>query len=285
MKINNRIIENNKKPYVIAEIGINHNGDLALAKMMIDIAKECNCDAVKFQKRTIETVYTKEELEKERHSVFGNTNGDLKRGLEFSRDDYKELFRYAKEKEIDIFASPWDCESVDFLEEFDMPCYKVASASITDMKLLERIKETGKPVIISTGMSTEEEVEKAVNVFDSDKLSVLACTSTYPTMIDDMNLNKIETLMKKYPEIPIGYSGHEEGILPTLIAVSMGVAIVERHITVSKYIWGSDQKASLEPQELMNLTKGIDEVRRMMGSGNIDINESEKPVKTKLRRY
>ena len=282
MKINDRVIENFKKPYIVAEIGINHNGDLALAKMMIDIAKKCGCDAVKFQKRDINVVYTPEELKKERKSVFGNTNGDLKRGLEFSFDDYSELFCYAKMNNIDIFASPWDCNSVDFLEQFNPCCYKIASACITDKKLIQKIKNTGRPVIISTGMSTEEEIDDVVSSFDKNNISILSCTSTYPTANEDMNLNKIKTLMAKYPT---GYSGHEQGILPTLIAVAFGAAIIERHITVSREIWGSDQQASLEPLELKELVEKINDVKLMLGNGNIKMLDSEKSIKEKLRRY
>ena len=285
MKINERVIKNYTNPYIIAEIGINHNGDLNLAKMMIDIAKECNCDAVKFQKRTIDVVYSKEELAKPRTSVFGETNGDLKRGLEFSFDEYKELFDYAKQKDIDIFASPWDVESVDFLEKFSPCCYKIASACLTYKDLLERIKKTKRPIIISTGMSSERELESAINILGEENLCILSCTSTYPTDISDMNLRRINTLMKKYPNIPIGYSGHEQGILATLIAVSMGSAIIERHITVSRHLWGSDQKASLEPSELKDLVSKINDVILMMGDGKIEMLENEKPVKMKLRRY
>ena len=186
MKINNKIIDDGI-PYIIAEIGINHNGSLQLAKMLIDIASEAGCNAVKFQKRDIDIVYTKEELSKERNSYYGKTNEDLKRGLEFSYDDYKELFNYAKLKKIDIFASPWDCNSVDFLEQFNPCCYKIASASITDIKLLEKIKNTHKPVILSTGMSTLEEIDTAVKIFDKDNIAILSCTSTYPTEDKEIN--------------------------------------------------------------------------------------------------
>lgn len=285
MKINNREIKNNETPYIIAEIGINHNGDLALAKMMIDIAKDCNCDAVKFQKRTVEIVYTKEELERERKSVFGNTNGDLKKGLEFSEKEYEELFKYANEKNIDIFVSPWDKESVKFIEIFNPCCYKIASACLTDIELLKEIKKTNKPIIISTGMSSESELDNALNIIGRDNICILSCTSTYPTELKDMNLNRIKTLQKKYEDIPIGYSGHEEGILPTLIAVSMGAAIIERHITVSREIWGSDQKASLEPKELKELVEKIKDIQVMMGDGKIRMLDNEKQIKDKLRRY
>lgn len=284
MKINNKIISSNS-PYIIAEIGINHNGSVDLAKMLIDIAVDCGCDAVKFQKRDIDKVYTKEELEKERISVFGKTNGDLKRGLEFSYQEYCNLFSYAKEKKIDIFASPWDCNSVDFLEKFHPCCYKVASASLTDIKLLEKIKATGKPVIISTGMSNELEIDDAIKIFDKNKLAILSCTSTYPTDDNEINLNKMITLKEKYKDIPVGYSGHEKDILPSLIATALGATIIERHITISKNIWGSDQKASLEPKELKELVENIKRVKTIMGDGKIKVYDNELPIIAKLRRY
>ena len=284
MKINNKVISSNS-PYIIAEIGINHNGSVDLAKMLIEIAVDCGCDAVKFQKRDIDKVYTKEELEKERISVFGKTNGDLKRGLEFSYQEYCELFSYAKEKKIDIFASPWDCNSVDFLEKFDPCCYKVASASLTDIKLLEKIKDTGKPVIISTGMSKELEIDNAIKIFDKKKLAILSCTSTYPTEDNEINLNKMLTLKEKYKDIPVGYSGHEKDILPSLIATALGATIIERHITISKKVWGSDQKASLEPKELKELVENIKRVKTIMGDGKIKVYDNELPIIEKLRRY
>lgn len=284
MKINNKVISSDN-PYIIAEIGINHNGSIDLAKMLIDIAVDCGCDAVKFQKRDINKVYTKEELAKERISVFGKTNGDLKRGLEFSYDEYSILFSYAKEKNIDIFASPWDCNSVDFLEKFDPCCYKVASASLTDIKLLEKINATGKPVIISTGMSNELEIDNAIKMFDKTKLAILSCTSTYPNEDNEINLNKMITLREKYKDIPVGYSGHEKDILPSLIATALGATIIERHITISKNIWGSDQKASLEPTELKELVENIKRVKTIMGDGKIQVYDNEIPIIAKLRRY
>ncbi len=284
MKINNRVICSDK-PYIIAEIGINHNGSIDLAKILIDIAVDCGCDAVKFQKRDINRVYTKEELAKERKSAFGKTNGDLKRGLEFSFDEYSILFSYAKEKNIDIFASPWDCNSVDFLEKFNPCCYKVASASLTDIKLLEKINATGKPVIVSTGMSNELEIDKAIRIFDKTKLAILSCTSTYPTDDNEINLNKMIALKEKYKDIPIGYSGHEKDILPSLIATALGATIIERHITISKNIWGSDQKASLEPAELKELVENIKRVKTIMGDGKIQVYDNEIPIISKLRRY
>lgn len=285
MKIGNKEISENKSTYIIGEIGINHNGSIILAKSLIDIAVKCGCDAVKFQKRDIDLVYTKEELDKPRNSVYGKTNGDLKRGLEFSFEDYKELFSYASKKGIDIFASPWDINSVDFLEQLNPCCYKIASACITDETLLKKISDTNKPVIISTGMSSLEQIKKALSYFDKDKVALLSCTSTYPTDDQDINLNKILSLKHEFPNIPIGYSGHESDIIPTIIAVSMGACIVERHITISKELWGSDQKASLGPENLKSLVSEIRRINVIKGDGKIKILDSEKTICDKLRRY
>lgn len=285
MKIGNKEISENKSTYIIGEIGINHNGSIILAKSLIDIAVKCGCDAVKFQKRDIDLVYTKEELDKPRNSVYGKTNGDLKRGLELSFEDYKELFSYASKKGIDIFASPWDINSVDFLEQLNPCCYKIASACITDETLLKKISDTNKPVIISTGMSSLEQIKKALSYFGKDKVALLSCTSTYPTDDQDINLNKILSLKHEFPNIPIGYSGHESDIIPTIIAVSMGACIVERHITISKELWGSDQKASLGPENLKSLVSEIRRINVIKGDGKIKILDSEKPICDKLRRY
>lgn len=285
MKIGNKEISENKSTYIIGEIGINHNGSIIIAKSLIDIAVKCGCDAVKFQKRDIDLVYTKEELDKPRNSVYGKTNGDLKRGLELSFEDYKELFSYASKKGIDIFASPWDINSVDFLEQLNPCCYKIASACITDETLLKKISDTNKPVIISTGMSSLEQIKKALSYFDKDKVALLSCTSTYPTDDQDINLNKILSLKHEFSNIPIGYSGHESDIIPTIIAVSMGACIVERHITISKELWGSDQKASLGPENLKSLVSEIRRINVIKGDGKIKILDSEKPICDKLRRY
>ena len=206
--IGNYIIGDGYPCFIIAEIGINHNGSVNLAKKMIDIAVTTGCDAVKFQKRTIDVVYTKEELAKERKSIFGDTNGDLKRGLEFGENEYKEIDEYCKQKGIMWFASCWDEGSVDFIEEFNPPCYKIASACLTDNNLLMYTKSKGKPILLSTGMSTTEEIEHAISILGEEKLVLMHCTSTYPSNADEMNLRVIEKWKNKYP-FPIGYSGHE----------------------------------------------------------------------------
>ena len=216
VKIADKIVGDGYPCFIIAEIGINHNGSVELAKKMIDIAVTTGFDAVKFQKRTIDVVYTKEELAKERISVFGNTNGDLKRGLEFGEKEYKEIDLYCKEKGIIWFASCWDEGAVDFIEQFNPPCYKIASASLTDDNLLKYTKSKGKPIFLSTGMSTMEEIRHAVSILGEEDLILMHCTSTYPSNADEMNLQVIKTLREEF-SCPVGYSGHERGITPSVL--------------------------------------------------------------------
>lgn len=284
ISINKSEIGQGKPCYVIAEIGINHNGDLETAKKLIKEAKNCGCDAVKFQKRTVDVVYTREELEKPRENPFGATNGDLKRGLEFSEEEYEQIDIYCKKQGIDWFASPWDEEAVDFLEKFNVPCHKIASASLTDDGLLKHIKEKGKPIIMSVGMSSEAEVEHAVEVLGEDNLILLHTVSTYPAHDGNVNLSTIRTLQEKYPNTPIGYSGHEAREAISLAAVAMGACVIERHFTLDKGMWGSDQKASIEPQEMKKLVEGIRSIEAAMGNGRIECIEDEVPVREKLRR-
>ena len=283
VKIADKFIGDNYPCFIIAEIGINHNGSVKLAKKMIDIAVTTGCDAVKFQKRTVDVVYTKEELAKERKSVFGNTNGDLKRGLEFGVDEYKEIHEYCKEKGIIWFASCWDEQAVDFIEQFNPPCYKIASASLTDDNLLEHIKSKGKPVLLSTGMSTMEEIQHAVNIFGEENLVIYHCTSTYPSNAEEMNLNVIPEMKKKF-NCPIGYSGHERGVTPSVLAVALGACSVERHITVDRTNWGSDQAASLEMAGLYHMVRDIRQVPSLLGDGKKIVYDREIPIIEKLRR-
>lgn len=283
VKIADKIIGDGYPCFIIAEIGINHNGSVNLAKQMIDIAVTTGCDAVKFQKRTVDVVYTKEELAKERKSVFGNTNGDLKRGLEFSYDEYKQIDEYCKKKNILWFASCWDEEAVDFIDQFDVPCYKIASASLTDDNLLKYTRSKGKPILLSTGMSTLEEIDHAVKVLSEDNLIIYHCTSTYPTNANEANLRVIETFKERY-DCPIGYSGHERGVTPSVLAVAFGANTVERHITVDRTNWGSDQAASLEMAGLYHLVRDIRQVPILLGDGNKVVYQSEKPIIEKLRR-
>ena len=283
VKISNKIIGENKPVFVIAEIGINHNGSLNNAKKLINIAHLFGCDAVKFQKRTVDKVYTKEELSMPRSSVFGETNGDLKRGLEFGYEEYREIDRYCKELGILWFASAWDIESVDFLEEFNVCAHKIPSALITNEELLKHVKQTGKPILISTGMSTMDEIENAVKIIGQDNTVIFHCTSTYPNQNNEINLKVIPMLKDKF-DCPVGYSGHEKGIVPSTIAVVLGACAVERHITLDRTMWGSDQAASLEPEGLRKLVRDIRNVNDFLGDGIKKVYESEIPIKKKLRR-
>lgn len=283
VKIGNKLVGDGEPIFIVAEIGINHNGDINIAKKLIDVAAESGCDAVKFQKRTIELVYTPEELAKPRENPFGPTNGDLKRGLEFGEKEYAEIDRYCKEKGIIWFASPWDVKSVDFLERFDVPCYKVASALLTDDELLKKVKATGKPVILSTGMSTEEQVRHAVELLGEDNLVLLHCTSTYPCLDEELNLKVIHWLRDNF-NCPIGYSGHEVGVYSSLAAALLGAQMVERHITLDRAMFGSDQAASLEPQGLHRLVRGVRAIPTWLGDGIKKVFKSELPILEKLRK-
>lgn len=283
VKIGEHIIGDGHPCFIIAEIGINHNGDINIAKKLIDIAVMTGCDAVKFQKRTVDVVYTKEELAKERPSVFGETNGDLKRGLEFGLEQYKQIDAYCKMRNILWFASCWDEEAVDFIDQFDVPCYKIASASLTDDNLLKHTKSKNKPILLSTGMSTIEQIEHAVNILGLDNLVIHHCTSTYPSEHIELNLRVIETFRQKY-DCPIGYSGHEKGVTPSIIAAVMGANSVERHITTDRTLWGSDHAASLEPNGLFRMIRDIRQVPVLLGDGVKKVYDSEVPIIKKLRR-
>lgn len=283
VKIGNRWVGEGEQPFIVAEIGINHNGDVNLAKKLIDMAVFAGCDAIKFQKRTIELVYTPEELSKERENPFGTTNGDLKRGLEFGEREYREIDKYCKQRGIMWFASPWDVKSVDFLEKLNVPVYKIASACLTDDELLKHVKKTKKPIIMSTGMSNVEQIKKAVNLVGEKKLILLHCTSTYPSKDEELNLHVIPWLKKTF-NCPIGYSGHETGVYPSLVATVLGANVVERHITLDRAMWGSDHAASLEPDGLNRLVKSIRLLSSWLGDGKKKVFESEIPIIQKLRR-
>ena len=283
VRIGNKIIGDNHPCFIIAEIGINHNGSLEMAKKLISIAHFFGCDAVKFQKRTVEDVYTKEELNTPRQSVFGNTNGDLKRGLEFGYDEYREIDKYCKNLSILWFASCWDKKSVDFMEQFDVCAYKIPSALLTDIELLKYTKQKNKPILLSTGMSTIDEIDKALDVIGLDNTIIYHCTSTYPSENSELNLNVIKAFKEKY-DCPIGYSGHEKGIVSSTIAVVLGACSVERHITLDRTLWGSDQAASLEPEGLRKMVRDIRNVKAFLGDGKKVVYESELPIKKKLRK-
>lgn len=281
--IANKTIGDNSPCFIIAEIGINHNGSLDLAKKMIDEAVIAGCDAVKFQKRTINKVYTPQELDAYRPNYYGNTNRDLKLGLELSFEDYCEIDSYCKSKSIMWFASCWDKESVDFIEQFDVPCHKIASALLTDDDFLYRIKMTNKPLLLSTGMSTMDEIRHAVKLLGEENLILYHCTSTYPNEHSEINLRVIEQFRNEF-NCPIGYSGHEKGLLPSILSVELGACSIERHITVDRTLWGSDQAASLEPEGLHRMVRDVREVKKILGDGKKVVYASEIPIKEKLRK-
>lgn len=268
---------------VVAEIGINHNGDIDLARKLIDEAKEAGADAVKFQKRTVDVVYTPEELARPRENPFGATNGDLKRGLEFGKDQYAEVDAYCRKLGMLWSASCWDEESVDFMEQFDVPFYKIASASLTDDNLLKYHRKTGRPIILSTGMSTIEEIDHAVEVLGKEDLILLHCTSTYPSKPEELNLRAVDALRARYA-LPVGYSGHEVGLQTTVAAVTLGACVVERHLTLDRSMWGSDQAASVEPQGFMRMVRDIRTIETALGDGVKRVYDSEVPIREKLRR-
>lgn len=283
VEIRDKIVGDNQPCYIVAEIGINHNGSLDIAKKLIDVAADSGCDAVKFQKRTIDVVYTSEDLARPRENPFGPTNGDLKRGLEFGLDEFKEIDAHCKGKEIDWFASCWDEDSVDFIEQFNPPAYKIASASLTDDGLLQHHIKYNKPIILSTGMSTMKEIEHAVEILGTNNLIILHSTSTYPAKPEELNLRVIETLTKMLP-VPIGYSGHEVGLVSSFAAAVLGACMVERHITLDRAMWGSDQSASVEPQGIAKLVRYIRELESTLGTGIKQVYDSEIPIREKLRR-
>lgn len=282
--IGGRAVGDGHPCYLIGEIGINHNGDVGTAKALIDKAVKYGFDAVKFQKRTIDVVYSQEELARPRESPFGETNGDLKRGLEFGESEFREIDAYCRAQGTQWFCSPWDEASVDFLEAFNPICYKIASASLTDHNLLRHIRKTGRPVIASTGMSTLEEIDAAVAVLSGAELMLMHTTSAYPSADEELNLQLINTLRARY-DVPIGYSGHEVGVIPSVLAAAAcGACAVERHITLDRSMWGSDQAASLEPRGMELMSKYIRLWSVVKGDGVKRLLDTEVPVKGKLRR-
>ena len=271
--------------FVIAEIGINHNGSLELAKRLIDEAAESGCDAVKFQKRTVDEVYSKEELDKPRESPWGTTNREQKYGLEFTKADYDEIDRHCKEKGIEWFASAWDVESQLFLQQFDCKYNKVASAMLTHRELLEVIASEKKHTFISTGMSTLEQIDKVVEIFRKHGCSfeLMHCNSTYPMQVQDANLKVMHTLQERYG-CNIGYSGHESGIIISCAAVAIGASSLERHITLDRAMYGSDQSASLEVTGLRRMMNYVRDIVTAMGSPEKRVMETEVPIASKLRK-
>lgn len=283
VKIGDALVGKGQPCFIIAEIGINHNGSVEIAKKLIDLAISSGCAAVKFQKRTVDVVYSQEELAMPRPNPFGETNGDLKRGLELKLEDYEEIDDYCKKRGIMWFASCWDKNSVDFMEFFNPPCYKIASATLTDDELLKYTASKGRPLLISTGMSTLEEVDHAVSITGTENIVLYHCTSTYPSDPNEINLRAIPELEKRY-DCPIGYSGHERGITPSILSVAFGAVSVERHITLDRTMWGSDHAASLEPAGLHKMIRDIRQIPYVMGDGQKVVYDSEKPIIKKLRK-
>jgi N-acetylneuraminate synthase len=283
IRIGNRLVGDNQPCFIVAEIGINHNGDIDLAKRLISVALAAGCDAVKFQKRSVEVVYTPEELAKPRENPFGPTNRDLKYGLEFEQEEYEEIAAFCKSLKMLWFASPWDEGSVDFLERFNIPVYKIASASLTDDRLLQHVRATGKPIILSTGMSTYAEIDHAVQVLGKEELVLMHATSTYPATYDELNLRAIPTMVARYG-VPVGYSGHETGIPTSVCAAALGACSVERHITMDRAMWGSDHAASLEPNGISRLVRDIRLWEQAKGDGIKRVYDREFPIIKKLRR-
>lgn len=282
---NNRSIGYGEPVYVIAEVGINHNGSVEIAKKLISEAAAAGCDAVKFQKRTPELCVPKDQWYLERDTPWGRmTYIDYRHKIEFGKAEYEEIDFHCKLRGIDWFASCWDEEAVDFMEKFDTPVYKMASASLTDYALISKVKATGKPYILSTGMSTMNEITSAVEKFGTGNMLIAHSTSAYPCPPKELNLRMINTLQNIYPEVPIGYSGHETGLSPTVTAVALGATFVERHFTLDRAMWGSDHAASVEPQGMQRLVRDIRDFEIAVGDGIKKVYESEMGALKRLRR-
>jgi N-acetylneuraminate synthase len=283
--IGNTIVGAGQPVYITGEIGINHNGELSNAFALIDQAAAAGCDAVKFQKRTPEVCTPRDQWDIERDTPWGRmTYIDYRHRVEFGVEEYAAIDEHARQRGIAWFASPWDVESVDFLEQFDVPAHKVASASLTDDELLRRLRATGRTIILSTGMSTPRQIRHAVEVLGSDTIVLCHATSTYPAKPSELNLRMIHTLQGEFPNVPIGYSGHEVGLQTTLAAVALGAAFVERHITLDRAMWGSDQAASVEPPGLHRLVRDIRTISESLGDGIKRIYDGELAAMKKLRR-
>jgi len=309
IKISNKTVSEESPILIVAEIGINHNGDIEIAKKLIDLAVKAGFDAVKFQKRTIDVVYSEadrckpreipedilknalkrqalpeDSVKRLKENMAATTNGDQKYCLEFGQNEFKEIDRYCKEKNIMWLASCWDEASVDFIDQFNPPCYKIASASLTDDDLIKYTKSKGKPIILSTGMSTLEQIEHAVNILGKENLILMHCVGTYPAKIEDLNLKVIASLKQKFPDLIIGYSGHEVGVYPSVMAAVLGAKVIERHITLDRAMPGSDQAASLEPKGAELVVRDIRLWEAVKGDGVKKVIDAEIAVMQKLRR-
>ena len=272
--------------FIIAEIGINHNGNLDLAKKLIDASVDAGADAVKFQKRTIDLVYTKEFLDGPRESPWGTTQREQKEGLEFGFDDYKEIDSYCQKAGIEWFASAWDLKSQEFLKQFDLNYNKIASAMIVYEELLHSVASEGKHTFISTGMSTINDIDKAVDIFKANNcpFTLLHCKSTYPMKDEDANLHAISTLREKY-NCEVGYSGHEVGLAVSYGAAAMGISVLERHVTLDRSMYGSDQASSVEPSGFRMLVGAVRKIQGALGNGEIGYIDEELPIAENLRQH
>jgi len=285
IKLGNKLVGDGHPAYVIAEIGINHNGDLEIAKQMVRAAAHAGADAVKFQKRTPEICTPAEQQKQMRETPWGYISYlDYRYKVEFDKEAYTEIDQLARELGVDWLASVWDEQSVDSMEQFDTPAYKIPSASLTDHSLLRHVRKTGKPIIVSTGMSTMDEIHHGIEAVGLDNLLIMHTTSAYPCDPDELNLRMIETLRDEFPNTPIGYSGHEVGLVPSAVAVALGACSVERHFTLDRAMWGSDQAASVEPGGFEKLIKYIRVTEQAMGDGVKKVYESEMSSLKKLRR-
>ncbi len=285
IKLGNKLVGDEQPAYIIAEIGINHNGNLGLAKDMIKAAAHAGADAVKFQKRTPEVCTPPEQQKQMRETPWGYiTYLEYRYKVELGLEAYREIDRYCKELGIDWFVSVWDEQSVDFMEQFDTPAYKIPSASMTDHNLLRHVRKTGRPLIVSTGMSTMNQIHRAMNAVGLENLLIMHTTSAYPCDPDELNLRMIETLRREFPDTPIGYSGHEVGLVPSAVAVALGACAVERHFTLDRAMWGGDQAASVEPGGFERLVKYIRVTEQALGDGVKKVYASELGPLKKLRR-
>jgi len=270
--------------YVIGEIGINHNGDLDVAKQLIEIAADAGCNAVKFQKRTPEICVPQDQRDRERETPWGvMTYMAYRERVEFGKDEYAEIAKHCADNHLDWFVSPWDVPSVDFTEQFEPVAYKIASACLTDNELLDRVRDTNRTVILSTGMSDMDQIRAAVAILGMERLIITHCTSTYPCKADEINLSVMGALRDEF-NCPVGYSGHESGLQITIAAAAMGAAVIERHITLDRTMWGSDQAASVEPGGLIRLVRDIRVVEKAVGDGIKRVYDSERPLIDRLRR-
>jgi N-acetylneuraminate synthase len=285
IQIGDRVVGDGQPVYIAAEIGINHNGDLAIAQRLIDVAAQTGCDAVKFQKRTPELCVPLDQRDVVRSTPWGEmTYFEYRERMEFGPAQFGAIDEHCRAVGVAWFASPWDEESVDFLEQFDPPAHKIASATLTDLALVKRVASTGRTVVLSTGMSSLDQVDRAIEILGTDRLLLTHCTSSYPCPPEELNLRMIETLRERY-DCPIGYSGHEVGLSTTVAAVALGACYVERHVTLDRAMWGSDQAASVEPEGVARLVKYIRVTEAALGDGTKRIYDNERPLMARLRRH